>query len=281
MFGMLGGVRLYPELRNDHLRSTGVFQHTLTAGTIGGTLVPLFLLLWKRAKATWIALVGLAGCTLMTITSHSSTPLLAYAFSFLGLAFWPIRNNMRFVRWAIVIFLIVLNFTMKAPVWFVIAHVDLTGGSSGWHRAELIDQFFRHFKEWWLLGTDNTDSWGFDMWDAQNQYVQVGDQGGLLALVWFIAMISHCYKRLGLARKSAKSNSQKWGIWCLGATLLATCSGFFGVNYFDQSRVVWFLLLAIICCMTAKVSSTPAVQITRPLVEWSPIADPVRIEGTA
>jgi len=36
---------------------------------------------------------------------------------------------------------------MKAPVWFAIAHIDLTAGSSGYHRAELIESvrqtFFR------------------------------------------------------------------------------------------------------------------------------------------
>jgi len=30
--------------------------------------------------------------------------------------------------------------------------IDLTGSSTGWHRAELIDSALRHFNEWWLVG---------------------------------------------------------------------------------------------------------------------------------
>jgi hypothetical protein len=52
---------------------------------------------------------------------------------------------------------------MKAPVWFLIARIDLAGGSSGYHRAMLIDTFLRHFGDWWLLGTKDAFSWGWDM----------------------------------------------------------------------------------------------------------------------
>ena len=40
-------------------------------------------------------------------------------------------------------------------------------------------------------------------------------------------------------------------IWLLGAALLANVVAFFGVNYFDQSRMAWFALLAMVCACTA------------------------------
>lgn len=252
-FGVLGGVQSVPDIREGKIRSQGVFQHALMAGTFAGTLLPLFIMLWKSGKSKVMAAVGLVGSTVMTITSQSSTPLLAYVAGILGICLWPIRKKMRMVRWGIVITLIGLALVMKAPVWFVIAHIDLTGGSSGYHRAELVDQFIRHFGEWWLVGTNNTANWGFDMWDAQNQYVNIGETGGLAAFVLFITMITRMFGRLGRTRRAVAGHSrQEWMVWFLGVALFAHLTAFFGVNYFDQSKVSWFALLAMICVATVS-----------------------------
>ena len=250
-FGSLGGVQSVPDIREGKTRSQGVFQHALMAGTFAASLLPLFLLLGKNGKSKTIAAIGIAGCSVMTITSQSSTPLLAYVGGLLVVCLWPIRKKMRMVRRGIVAVLAVLAMVMKAPVWFVIAHIDLTGGSSGYHRAELIDVFIKHFTEWWLIGTKDIGSWGFDMWDTQNQYVNVGETGGLVALVLFLCMITRCFARIGDTRKAFEGqNSQVWFVWFLGAALFAHLVSFFGVNYFDQSKVNWFLLLAMISAAT-------------------------------
>lgn len=253
IFGVLvGGTRVMPEIREGKIRSQGPFQHSLTAGTFAATLLPLFFLLWKNGKAKAAATMGLAGCTVMTICSNSSTPLLAYVAALLGVCTWPIRKNMRTVRRAIVVALVALHIVMKAPVWFIIARIDLTGGSSGYHRAELVDQFIRHFSDWWLIGKGNTD-WGFDMWDTQNQYVNVGETGGLVAFILFIIMISRTYGKIGTARKLVAGRKQEWFLWFCGAALFSHLVAFFGVNYFDQSKVGWFVLLAIISAVTAPI----------------------------
>lgn len=254
IFGLLGGVRAIPEIREDKIRSQGVFQHSLLAGTFAATLIPLFFLLWKSGKAKVIASLGLLGATVMTVTSWSSTPLLAYAAGLLGIAMWPMRSRLRLVRWGIVFGMIALQLVMKAPFWFLIAHIDLTGGSSGYHRAMLVDHFLRSFGDWWLLGTRDTSTWGDDMWDVQNQFVSVGVAGGLIAFFAFIAVISRSFGRLGTARGIVAGDKEKeWQLWFLGSALFANVVGFFGVNYFDQSRVSWFTLLAIIAALTASV----------------------------
>jgi hypothetical protein len=141
---------------------------------------------------------------------------------------------------------------MQAPVWFLIARVDVTGSSSGYHRAELVDQFIHHFFDWWLLGVKDTSDWGLDMWDVQNQYVNVGETGGLLAFVFFILVISRSFGMLGDARKSVDGDKGKeWMLWCLGSAMFANVVAFFGVNYFDQSRIWWFILLAMISAIAA------------------------------
>jgi hypothetical protein len=259
VFGYIGG-KAIPDVREGRIRSQGSFSHELLAGAFGATLVPLFLLLWKSGKAKVAAVTGLVGATLLTVTSNSSTSLSTFAAGVFAACLWPLRGKMRRVRWGIVFGLIALQLVMKAPVWFVIAHVDLVGGSSNWHRAAIVDQFIRHFSDWWLLGTKDTSSWGWDMWDTQNEYVSVGQSGGLIAFVFFIAIISRSFGRLGAARKAvAGDREREWFLWFLGAALFAHVVAFFGVNYFDQTRVAWFILLAMISAVTAPILQKAAV----------------------
>src|SRR5208283_193587 len=148
---------------------------------------------------------------------------------------------------------------MKAPVWFVISHIDIVGGNSSYQRAFLIDQFIRHFGDWWLLGTFQSDSWGFDMWDHTNQFVAEGESGGLATLICFIAMISVSFGMLGKARKAVEGDNEKeWMVWILGAALFAHVVGYFGISYFDQTRVAWFALLAMISAATAPILASQA-----------------------
>jgi hypothetical protein len=85
------------------------------------------------------------------------------------------------------------------------------------------------------------------MWAVQNQYVNIGEAGGIVAFVAFIMVISRSFGMLGDARKAVDGEKDKeWMLWCLGAALFANVVGFFGVNYFDQSRMWWFILLAMI-----------------------------------
>jgi len=252
VFDILGGLRQIKEFRNGHIRSQGPFQHEILAGTFGATLIPLFLWLWKGRKSKLAAVGGVLGSTVMTITAGASTAVSAYAAGIMALFFWPLRKKMRQLRWGIVIALCCLQVVMKAPVWFLINHIDLVGGSSSYHRAELIDQFLRHFWSWWLLGTNTATEWGWDMWDAANQYVAEGEVGGLATLICFIAMICVAFRWLGNARKQSAGNGQKqWYIWFLGATLFSHVVAFFGVSYFDQTRISWLALLAIISAAVA------------------------------
>jgi hypothetical protein len=86
---------------------------------------------------------------------------MAYVAGVIGFSFWPLRRQMRPVRWVIVVTLVSLHLIMKAPVWALIARADVVGGSSSYHRYELIDAFIRRFDEWWLLGTKHADAWGY------------------------------------------------------------------------------------------------------------------------
>jgi hypothetical protein len=151
---------------------------------------------------------------------------------------------------------------MKAPVWALIARVDVIGGSSGDHRYQLVNQFINHFDQWWLLGTKLVAHWGFEMADLSNQYVELGVTGGLATLVCFIGILVCGFSQLGKARKASEGNDAKQRFyWVLGAALFSNTVAFFGISYFDQIIVAWYTLLAFIACSTAEVLSHSAEKV--------------------
>jgi len=250
IFGYLGGAPIWVAVRDGKIRSAGIMG-ALYAGTFGGVLIPLFLWLWTKGQSRMLAGAGLVMATAMAITANSSTPLLAYAGSFLGLAFWPLRKQMRLVRWGIVGLLVSLHLTMKAPVWALINHIDLTGSSSGYHRFMLMDNCIRHFSDWWLLGYKYYDAWGWDMWDLCNQFVVCALTGGLLTLVCYISVFSRSFGALGNARKAVDADrGREWLLWCLGSTLFATVTAQFGINFMAQMLMCLFPILACISVAT-------------------------------
>lgn len=261
IFGMLGGFKSVPDFRDGLIRAEGTFAHPILAGAFAGTIIPLFIWLWKSGQARMAGAVGMAAATIMVVTSASSTPALAYACGIGALFLWPIRKSMRAVRWGIVVALVGLQLVMKAPVWFVIEHVNVVGGSSGWDRAELIDQFMRHIGDWWLLGTKGNASWGNDMWDLCQQYVAEGETGGLLTLLVFIGIISKSFGRIGIARRLVEGDrKQEWFLWMLGAVLFANVMAFFGSSYYDQTKIWWFAFLAMVSAATAFLEMKPALE---------------------
>jgi hypothetical protein len=252
VFGLLGAVRAVPEVRGGSIRSQGPFEHEILAGTFAATLLPLLFLLWKSGKSKVLGVLGVIAATVMVVTSASSTPALAYGAALLAICAWPLRRFMRTLRWGIVAALIVLNMIMKAPVWFIIMHIDVVGGSSGYHRAMLVNDFIMHFRDWWLMGTTENARWGFNMWDLCNQYVAEGQLGGLATFICFLALICIAFSKIGTARKAVEGDRDKeWYFWLFGAALFSHIVGFFGISYFDQTRISWFALLAIIVTATA------------------------------
>jgi hypothetical protein len=255
-YAMLGGARAsdYANLmeRDDRFRALGCFGHPILAGTFGAILVPLFVLLWRRRKRDrLLAAVGIASATVIVLTSNSSTPVLAYAGGVFAILLWPIRRWMRVIRWGIVVLLVSLHMAMKAPVWHLISRIDISGGSSGYHRYMLIDQCIRHFSDWWLMGVKSTYEWGWDMWDTANQYVSILDSSGLLPGLLFLATIVYGFKYLGRARKRATTKDQQLFLWILGACMFANVISFVGISYWDQNQVVWCGFLAAISAATA------------------------------
>jgi hypothetical protein len=258
-YALLGGAEAakYASLvaRDDRFRAQGPFAHSITAGTFGAVLVPLFVALWWKGKRYHrVVMVGMVSATVITLACNSSTPVLAYAAGILALCFWPLRRQMRMIRWGILITLVVLQLVLKNPVWHLITRIDISGGSSSWHRFMLIDQCIRHFGDWWLMGVKDTSAWGWDMWDTANQYVGICDSSGLLPFLLFLTIIVYGFKFVGNARRAAskvKDKQKALFFWAIGSALFANVVAFFGISYFDQTLVAWYALLAMLPALIA------------------------------
>jgi hypothetical protein len=245
VFGLIGGY-VGITIRDGKVRAEGVMG-CLYAGAFAGASIPLFLWLWTEGKSRMIAIAGLAGAIAMVITSNSSSSWMALAGGLVGLAFWPLRKQMRLMRWGLALILVALHLVMKGPVWSLIARVDLTGSSSGYHRYYLVDNCIRHFSDWWLLGYRYYNDWGWDMWDLCNQFVVAALTGGLVTLVFYVAIFSRSFGAVGTARKQVDGDRrEEWLLWCLGSALFGVVVVHFGINYMAQMMMSLFPLLACI-----------------------------------
>jgi hypothetical protein len=267
VFDFMGGHS--PTDRDGRPRCTGAFRGPHTAGTFGATLMPLFAGLFFVPGKRPISVMGFVAATVITYTSNSSGPLLAYLSCLIGLLFWPLRGDMKKVRRGIVFTLICYTLASKAPVWYIFSKIsDLTGGD-GWHRSFLMDQCFKHIGDWWLAGTDDTSAWAVThmAWggaDITNEYVSAAANSGLGGLLLFISILVQCFGNLGRALnvvRSASSNMETL-LWCVGCALLGHVVTLFSLTYFDQMHVVWWGLLAVIASVTKDILGRSA--------EWAP-----------
>lgn len=256
-------VGCYPEVRDGHVRACGVIGAGFE-GAMAGALIPLFIWLWKEKKSQMAASAGLMGAVAMIFASHASSSWGALGGGLLGLCFWPLRKQMRAVRWGLVAILTGLHLVMNGPVWSLIEKVDFTSGSSSYHRYMLVDNCIRHFTDWCLIGYKDYPSWGFCMFDLCDQWVAVAVTGGLVTFALFIMMYSRSFAALGNARKHVSGNRrQEWMLWCFGSALFSNVIASFGINFPFSYLMFFFPLLACIFVASWEAPRVPAPQTQR------------------
>lgn len=254
LFAVFGGVSEVTAVRDGVLRCTGPFAHPILAGTFGATVFPFFVCLWATGRTgKLIATGGAVSSSIIAITSGSSGPVLALMAGVLALLLWRMRANMRQLRIGLSLGVVCMHFLMKAPVWFLLARVDVFSGSTGYHRAILIDSAIRSLDDWWLAGTKSTASWADEemgLFDVTNQYLHEGSEGGLFSMLLFIWVIVCGFRLVGLTwramAEAGEPERSQFFVWGLGAALFAHVVSYISVSYFDQNFVNWYLLLAMI-----------------------------------
>jgi hypothetical protein len=249
LFGSLvGGIDEYSEIRNGKVRAQGPFAHSILAGTVGAVCLPLALLYWRESRK--MALAGLAGSSAIVLSSASSGPLMTLMAVLGALATWTVRDKLRSIRGVIVFGIVALGLAMNDPVYYLIARIDLTGGSTGYYRAALIDAAIRHLSEWWSVGTDYTRHWletgavNPNHVDLVNHYIAMGVMGGLPLMLLFMGILYVAFTAVGRALSPEVSVEQQFLAWTLGSILFGHATTFISVSYYDQTIVFLYLLLA-------------------------------------
>lgn len=270
LFSILGGVSITPEVREGRIRAQGPFGHAILAGTVGAVMLPLCLALWSKYRGT--SLMGALASVTIVFTSASSGPLMSAIIATLGLMLWRIRTVTRALRWAAVVVYLLLAAVMSSPPYYLMARIDLSGGSTGWHRSRLIESAFEHIDEWWFAGTDYTRHWmptgvpwNPNHTDLTNHYLVMGVQGGLPLLLLFVLLLAKGFSIVGQSVQATKkaSSEQDFFCWALGASLFAHAATCISVTYFDQSIVFLYVTLAAIAGIGAS-TSVSSVRTGRP-----------------
>jgi hypothetical protein len=254
LFSIFGAVSENVQSRGGKLRAQGPFLHAILAGTVGAACIPLFVGLYLKHKI--IAVIGIVAGIVMTFTSASSGPVMTLMAGIGALLLWPFKEHLSKLRIGCVIMYFVLMGVMSRPPYYLIGEIDLAGGSTGWHRANLIEMTFAHLSEWWLIGTDFTRHWmpaqgiGADVnhTDITNYYIGMGIFAGLPSMLLIIGAICVAFRWVGqiLDSRIEKHPEESFMIWCFGASLFAHAVTGISVAYFDQSVLFFLLTIAVI-----------------------------------
>ena len=248
----LGG-RSASAIFRDGWRARGPFAHPILAGTAGAVSLPYFALLWKTHRR--IAFFGMIAALGVVIASHSSGPLAATALAFASLYSWRWRRHIPKLKWIIRSSILFLSMYMDRPFYYIISKIDLTGGSTGWHRSKLIDSALTHFGEWWLAGTDYTRhwmatgvSWSPNHIDITNYYIHLGVIGGFGLPLCLITILYLSFNKCIIFINSMENvdKSKAFSMWCLVASLLAHVASAVSISYFDQMFTLLYILIAAI-----------------------------------
>ena len=268
LYYLISGSGQEVTIREGRVRTAGPFAHPILLGTFAATAIPLLVPL-RRRHPCW-AVAGVAACGLVVVCSASSCPIMTLLSGLLGIALWRWRTSVGRIRMAVILVFVGLQLVMQAPVWYLMARIDLAGGSTGWHRAELISAALSHFDEWWLTGTDYTRHWiAYGVpWskyhiDITNHYLGMGVTGGLPLMLCFIAILIKAFQLLGRGMRPMRKakDPEEFILWCVGAALFAHSVTFLSVSYFDQSNVTFALVLGAVPGLCAVSTATSSANI--------------------
>jgi len=244
-FAALG--RVGTGVREERYRCQASFPHSIMLGLFWASVIPLFIGLLKTGyHHRWLYIAATVASVFMVLATASSTPIVALGVVLLVVPWFRYRHYGRHFVWAILGTLVALHIVMQAPVWNLMARVNIIGGSTGWHRYHLLNEAINHFSEWALLGTKSTSHWGVGLQDVTNQYVLEGVRGGLITLVLFIGLLVMAIRGVWSFSLKVTVPKQQWLAWGICVSLIGHCVSFFGVSYFGQITMLLYLTFAMV-----------------------------------
>ncbi len=251
-------------------RACGPFAHAILAGTAGAVALPFAILLLTRRRM--LGLLGIAAIVGVVVSSNSSGPIMSVAAAAFAFSLWWFRFYLPKIRILLLLMLIAMHIVSTRGVWYLMARIDIVGGSTGYHRAKLIDRALADIGNWWLAGTDYTRHW---MWtgvswspmrsDITIYYLNLAVVGGLPLAGCLIAMLVVSFRLIGKSlsytapngrvlmkrRKGRHACSETevgrdFAVWCVGSAIFTHAVTFVSISYFDQNYVFFYMALGMI-----------------------------------
>lgn len=239
--------RVHTAVRESGYRCQASFPHSIIFGVFWANLIPIFLgcaIAERRRFLYWLAI---AAVVFMVIATRSSTPYGTLAINLvLLLVLFRYRHYGRYIALGLCGLTAAVHVVMNAPVWHLLARINIVGGSTGWHRYHLINETVKHFGEWAMVGTSSTLHWGAGMHDITNQYCLEAIRGGLINLVLFVIVLIMAVRTVGRYSLQNIPRNQRWLAWGICVSILGHCVSFIGVSYFGQIHMLLYLTFAIV-----------------------------------
>ncbi len=253
-----------PEMmREGRIRSIGSFDHPSLLGTLGASFMQIYIGLWCARINRLYAFIGIMLCATIVWASNSGGPISCVLYGWLGWILWFNRKNMQWFRRGLVAALCLVALIMKAPIWFLIAKLGAITGGDSWHRAAVIDKFYQHLDEWWLVGMpiEGTKYWlatynptvgGIDL---TNNYLALGLTAGLGAIALYILLLVRGFSYIGNALLIVRNNGEsdksfEFLLWGLGVIHTVHILNWLAITYYDQTYVFWLLQLAVLSTLS-------------------------------
>lgn len=280
-YHLLGAGGQRATVREGKVRAQGPFRHPILAGTAGASALAFAYLLWYTGRRRR-ALLATVVCMAIVLASASSGPLAAVAVSAAAVFGWKWRHRLNWALWGGVAFAIFYVLYSGRGPWYLMASIDLVGGSTGWHRAFLMDQGFKHLNEWWLCGTDATRhwmptgvSWNPLQTDITNYYLYLGIMGGLPLMLCLVACLFIAFRALGrrMLQLRMVESPDEMVLWCAGTSIATHALSFVSISYFDQMYILFYVLLGAIPGLV-----TGALLGPRGITPQAPTMEPVPVK---
>lgn len=225
-------------------RCAGPFPHAIMMGTFWASLLPLFYARIKNNSDKLFFWLSIFAALSNVYFSASSTPIMTVVAVIVFWKLYNIRSHGKELLYAFCFCLLILHLVMNKPVWHLMARADIFGGSTGWHRYHLFNEFVHNMPEWFLLGTKNTGHWGYGLQDVTNQFVLEAVRGGFVTLLIFCKIVYNAIKLPCKFSLIERNQEIVWLTWGICVAMFGHFITFWGVSYFGQINMLLYLTFA-------------------------------------
>lgn len=255
-FSILGNFTITPGIRNGRIRAQGAFLHSILAGTAAAVSIGIILL--QRPRTILTKFGAFAALTAVLATA-SSGPIMTTVFLVASVLFWRFRLYLSHVKVAFVFIYFAAEIYMTRPAYYILEKIDLTGSSTGYHRAALIEAALKHINEWWLFGTNITRHWmatgiiaNESASDITNHYLAQGANSGVLATFLVGLSIYVSLSRNTVWKDPRYSTDDQFTSWLIGSIIVAHSITMLTIAYFDHSIVFLYIPLALVSAIPSS-----------------------------